>query len=189
LTVCGKAGNAEQALTAIATLQPDLVLVDISLPGKSGMEIIKEIRAVNRKVKLLVVSMHDEALYADRVLRAGGDGYIMKQEDPEEIIHAIRDVLGGHIYLSEQVLAGQSGGTQKQKTKARIRPLDELTDSELEILQLLGQGRNNSEIARQLHLPATKISIHIAQIKRVLNLKTTHELIRYAVSWVETGSA
>jgi DNA-binding NarL/FixJ family response regulator len=108
LTVCGEADDCDQALKAIPRLNPDLVLVDLALPGKTGLELIKELRAVNRQIKLLVVSMHDEALYADRVLRAGGDGYIMKQEDPAEIVHAVRDVLAGHIYVSEEVLAGSS---------------------------------------------------------------------------------
>src|SRR5882724_3490770 len=105
LVVCGQAGSAAQAMRAIPGLDPELILVDITLPGKTGLELIKEVRAVNRKVKMLVVSNHDEALYADRVLRAGGDGYIMKQEDPEEIINAIRDVLEGRIYVSEEVMA------------------------------------------------------------------------------------
>src|SRR5208283_1995201 len=99
LKVCGAAGTVNQALPAIARTKPDLVLVDISLPGRSGLELIKELRSVDRKVKLLVISMHDEALYAARVLRAGGDGYIMKQEDPDEIVRAIRDVLAGRIYV------------------------------------------------------------------------------------------
>jgi len=119
LTVCGQAGDAAQALRAIARLKPDLVLVDITLPGKSGLELIKELRPQNHQLKLLVVSMHDEALYANRVLRAGGDGYIMKQEDPEEIIHAIRDVLGGHTYVSEQVMASRSTISQERRSKAK----------------------------------------------------------------------
>jgi DNA-binding NarL/FixJ family response regulator len=105
LSVCGQAGEAEQARKAIAQLQPDLVLVDLTLPGKGGLELIKEVRAESIKIKLLVVSMHDEAFYARRALEAGGDGYIMKNEDPQEIIQAIRDVLGGTIYLSEAMLS------------------------------------------------------------------------------------
>ena len=106
LTVCGESGTAEQALPSIRRLQPDLVLVDISLPGKSGLELIRELRLKDRRVKILVISMCDEAVYAARVLQAGGDGYIMKQEDPEEIVHAIRDVLNGRIYVSEEVSTG-----------------------------------------------------------------------------------
>jgi DNA-binding NarL/FixJ family response regulator len=188
LSVCGQASEADPALKDIARLAPDLVLVDISLPGKSGLDLIKELRAVNRKVKILVVSMHDEALYADRVLRAGGDGYIMKQEDLDEIIHAIRDVLGGHIYVSEEVLAGSPKGTLSA-SKIKDRPLDQLSDSELEILELLGRGKSNQEIARQLSLNLATVTANCAQIKKRLNLKSAIALLRYAVCWVETGEA
>ena len=188
LTVCGQAGNAARALRAITRLKPDLVLVDITLPGKSGLELIKELRAVDRKVKLLVISMHDEALYADRVLRAGGDGYIMKQEDPEEIIHAIRDVLGGRIYVSEQVLASRSKVSRECGTKAKTRPLQALTDTELEILGALGQGKTNREIARPFRLSVATVAAHCTQIQKKLNLKSINALIRYAVCWVETDA-
>jgi DNA-binding NarL/FixJ family response regulator len=188
LVVCGEAGTAAQALRAIARLKPDLVLVDITLPGKSGLELIKELRAVDRKVKLLVISMHDEALYADRVLRAGGDGYIMKQEDPEEIIRAIRDVLGGHIYVSEQVLANKSKVSPKSRPEAKTAPLQKLMDTELEILELLGQGKSSLEIARQFHLKVATVTAHCTQMQKKLNLKSTNALIRYAVCWVETDA-
>ena len=153
LRVCGEAGDAEHALQAIARLKPDLVLVDITLPGKSGLELIKELRSWNSQVRILVVSMHDEALYADRVLRAGGDGYIMKQEDPEEIVHAIRDVLGGHIYVSEEVLASTAKVSLKRISEPETRPLDQLTDLELNILELLGRGKTAGK------LPANSISM------------------------------
>jgi len=188
LKVCGAAENVEAAMRAVPKLKPDLILVDIGLTGKSGLEFIKEIRAVNRNVKLLVVSMHDEALYADRVLRAGGDGYIMKQENPEELVHAIRDVLGGHIYVSEEVLASGKKGSAKRSSKAKARPLDQLTDSELEFLESLGKGKSNQEIARQLRLSVQAVAALCAQIMRKLNLKSVNALIRYAVCWVETGA-
>jgi DNA-binding NarL/FixJ family response regulator len=107
LEVCGQAGEAESAYDEIFHQEPDIVLVDISLPGKSGLDLIKELRKVNRQIKLLAVSMQDEALYANQALRAGGDGYVMKQEGPREVIDAVRDVLAGHIYLSERVMARQ----------------------------------------------------------------------------------
>ncbi len=189
LTVCGESDSAEDALQAIERHQPDLVLVDISLPGKSGLDLIKELRAVNRKVKLLVISMHDEALYADRVLRAGGDGYIMKQEDPEEIAHAIRDVLGGHIYVSEEVLTSNPKDSLKLGAKAVIRLIDQLADTELETLELLGRGKSNRDIARQLHLTTRAVIAQCTQIQKKLKLKGPNELIRYAVCWVETGAS
>jgi DNA-binding NarL/FixJ family response regulator len=187
LTVCGEAGDADHALQAIARLKPDLVLVDITLPGKSGLELIKELRSRTDKVRILVVSMHDEALYADRVLRAGGDGYIMKQEDPEEIVHAIRDVLGGHIYVSEEVLASTAKVALKRISEPETRPLDQLTDLELNILELLGRGKNSQEIAHQLHFDVRKIMAHCAQMRRKLELKSDNALIRFAVFWVEGG--
>jgi DNA-binding NarL/FixJ family response regulator len=189
LSVCGEAGDAEQAFEAIARLKPDLVLVDISLPGKSGLELIKDIRAANSGVKLLVLSMHDEALYADRVLRAGGDGYIMKQEDPEEVVHAIRDVLAGHIYVSDEIMAGGAKGALARGSEPKSRPLGKLSDMELEVLELLGEGKTNLEIARQLRLRAAMVGARCLQIKRKLNLKSTNALIRYAVCWVEGGKS
>jgi DNA-binding NarL/FixJ family response regulator len=150
--------------------------------------LIKEIRAVDRKIKLLVVSMHDQALYADRVLRAGGDGYIMKQEDPEEIIHAIRDVLAGHIYVSDEVFAASKPGPVRGVT-AKSGGIDLLTDSEVEILELLGRGQSNQEIASKLGLTLPSVGGHCTQIKRKLNLKSDNALIRYAVCWIEAGAA
>ena len=187
LRVCGEAGDADHALEAIARLKPDLVLVDITLPGKSGLELIKELRSQDSKVRILVVSMHDEALYADRVLRAGGDGYIMKQEHPEEIVHAMCDVLGGHTYVSEEVLASTAKASLKPAAKPETRPLDQLTDLELNILELLGRGKNDQEIARQLHLDVQKVITHCAQMRRKLRLKSDNALVRYAVFWVEDG--
>jgi len=190
LIVCGKADSAEQALEDIARHKPDLVLVDITLPGKSGLELIKELRAVDRRVKLLIVSMHDEALYADRVLRAGGDGYIMKQEDPEEILHAIRDVLSGHIYVSEAVLADMrngSDGSSEPAREAENDPLADLTDTELEVLELLGRGKATHEIAKQLRLRANQVTAMCAKMRKKLKLASTNALVRYAVCWVEAG--
>ena len=182
LTVCGEGENAKQALKSITKMQPDLVLVDLGLPGKSGLELIKEIRALKFDVKLLVVSMFDEALYAQRVLRAGGDGYIMKQENPQEIILAIRDVLAGHIYVSEEVFANRS---IKHTSNSKAENLDLLKDSELEILELLGQGKSSHEIARELNLSDKEVDRRSNRIRRKLKLRSLNGLIRYAVCWVE----
>ena len=189
LTVGGEAADCDQALKGIPRLNPDLVLVDLTLPGKSGLELIRALRAVNRQIKVLVVSMHDEALYADRVLRAGGDGYIMKQEDPEEIIHAIRDVLGGHIYVSEEVLANTPKAARKFTPKVKDRAIDALTDPELEILEMLGRGNSNQEIAHKSGFSVQAVASHCTQIRRKLNLRSAHALIRHAVCWVETDAS
>jgi DNA-binding NarL/FixJ family response regulator len=185
LTVVGYAAESASALSEIAKHQPDLVLVDIGLPGKSGLDLIKEIRSSNRAIKLLVVSMHDEALYADRVLRAGGDGYVMKQQDAEEIIHAIRDVLAGHIYVSEEVMARVTKGAGRRPTASQGLKLGELTDDELEILELLGRGKSEPEIARQLRVGVAAIAARCKRIQKKLKLKTPNALVRHAVCWVE----
>lgn len=185
LTVCGEAGDARQAFKSIRKLKPELALVDLALPGKSGLELIKEIRAQKLVIKLLVVSMFDEALYAQRVLRAGGDGYIMKQEDPQEIVSAIRDVLAGHIYVSEDVF---ESSLQKRVPEKQVASLDLLTDSELEVLEGLGQGRSAKEIALQVGLTNSEVTTHINSIRRKLQKDSLNALIRYAVCWVEDSS-
>jgi DNA-binding NarL/FixJ family response regulator len=187
MAVCGAAGSAEEAARSIPRSHPDLVLVDLSLPGKSGLDFIKELRRADSKLKLLVVSMHDEAVYADRVLRAGGDGYIMKQEDPGEIIDAIRDVLAGRIYVSEEVLGSVKKEAPRPARKAPSRPLGELTDLELEILELLGHGKSPQEIGEQLGLSARQVAAACAAMRGKMKLKSSNALVRYAVCWVESA--
>jgi len=189
LTVCGVAGDAERALEVISSLKPDLVLVDITLPGKNGLDLIKDLRTQNRSVKLLVLSMHDEALYADRVLKAGGDGYIMKQEDPEEVVYAIRDVLAGHVYVSEEIMNRGTKMASDGGTEARARPLSKLTDAELEVLEMLGHGKTEAEIAARLHISPQAVGAQSRLIKKKLKLNGANALIRYAVCWVETGKS
>jgi DNA-binding NarL/FixJ family response regulator len=188
LKVCGEAATAEEALSEILRLQPDLAVVDITLPGKSGLELIKELRAKKVKVKILVLSMHDEAIYANRVLRAGADGYIMKQEDPGEIVHAIRDVLRGHIYLSEQVLAGTPQVSAEARPAVKAGAIERLADAELELLELVGRGKDKREIGRDLHLTARKVNTNLTAIRKKLGVKSADALFRYAVRWVETGA-
>jgi DNA-binding NarL/FixJ family response regulator len=193
LTVCGQAENVPRALKGLARLKPDVVLVDITLPGKSGLELIKTVRATDRSIKLLAVSMHDEALYADRVLRAGADGYIMKQEDPEEILHAIRDVHAGRTYVSEEVLACSARKPQRTPRtgagkRKQFKHLEKLADSELEILELVGQGKSNREVGRQLGVSAASVARQCAQMQRKLGLKHGNALICYAASWLKAGS-
>lgn len=181
--VCGMAGSAELALPSITRLHPDLVLLDISLPGKNGIELIRRVRKTNQKVKFLVISMHEEAIYADRILRAGGDGYIMKEEDPREIIDAMRDVLAGRIYLSEAVMAGRSKVPMENHTSKGSRPLNQLTDPELEVLELLGRRLSNREIARKLGLSLKSLSKRCGEMRKKLNLRTVDALVQAAVSW------
>ncbi len=186
LMVVGQADNAKAALAETARLQPDLVLVGIALPEKSGLALIKNIRAVNQSVKLVVLSARDEALYANRALRCGADGYILKQEDPGEIADAIRDVLAGHIYVSERVMNCQSNSGSKPGSAPGASP-SQNTDPELEALQLLGLGKTNRQIAAELGLTEPAVRALCGKLKKKLKLKNNNELIRYAVRWVESG--
>jgi DNA-binding NarL/FixJ family response regulator len=187
LTVCGEADNASQALSGIQSLQPDLVLADIGLPGKNGLELVKDIRSVYPEMAVLVISMHDETLYAERVLRAGGRGYIMKQEGPEKILQAIRQVLAGQISLSGKISARILDSLSDRRAKTDS-PIAQLTDREFEILQLIGQGKDSHDIAELLHLSVKTVDAHRGHIKEKLELKSGTELIVYAARWVETQS-
>jgi DNA-binding NarL/FixJ family response regulator len=184
LVVCGQAGSAEQAVQGTARLKPDIVLLDITLPDRSGLEVIKMIRSAHPRVKILVVSMHDEALYASRVLRLGGDGYIMKQEDPSEVVTAIHDVLEGHIYVSEGVLSRRKAKPPKSN---HASPLDGLSDSQLEMLELLGQGTTYEQISKRLGLTTLEVASECEAIRKQLRIESENALIRYAVCWVELG--
>jgi DNA-binding NarL/FixJ family response regulator len=184
LSICGEADNALGALDAIKRLTPDLVLADISLPGKSGLELIKDILAVCQDTAVLVISMHDETLYAERVLRAGGRGYIMKQEGPERILQAIRHVLDGQLYLSGKMSVRILDAFSGRRTKTSS-PIGRLTDRELEIVQLIGEGKDSHTIAQQLHLSVKTVDAHRGHIKEKLNLSSGTELICYAARWVE----
>jgi DNA-binding NarL/FixJ family response regulator len=185
LTVSCEAENAQQALAAIAAAKPDLVLADISLPDKDGLELIKDIQALHPGLPLLVVSMHDETLYAGRVLRAGGRGYIMKQEGGKKLMQAIRQVLAGQIYVSEKMSAKIVEMFSGQRPEAVNSPMEKLSDREFEVFQIIGQGKGTREIAKQLHLSVKTVEVHRANIKGKLKLKTAPELVRSAVRWVE----
>ena len=187
LAVCGEAGDARQALRAIPGAQPALVLVDISMPGGNGLQLVRHLRADNPQLKLLVVSMHDQALYAARALRAGGDGYVMKQESPDEILRAMRDVLAGHVYVSEAVLASPCQIAVKPPPSARARVLDNLSDAELEILEFVGRGESNRQIAVHVRSTTRAVTFCRSRLRKKLALKNPHDLLRYAIRWVETG--
>jgi len=186
LSVCGEAGTGREAFELAKKLKPDLLLADISLPDKSGLEVIKELHAFHPDVVVLVISMHDESLYAERVLRAGGRGYIMKQEGGKKLMEAIRQVLSGKIYVSERISEKLLESFSDHSNEAGRASMENLTDREFEVLQLLGQGKGTREIAAQLHLSGKTVEAHRANIKRKLELKTGPELVRYAVRWVKT---
>jgi DNA-binding NarL/FixJ family response regulator len=187
LAVCGEAETAGQALDAVANLKPDLVLADISLPGRSGVELIKDICALQPAVLILVISMHDESLYAERVLRAGARGYIMKQESGPTMIQAIRQVLAGRIYLSDKMSARILENVAGKRAKAS--PIERLSDREFEVFQLIGRGKSTVQIAEELHLSTKTVEAHRAQVKAKLDLRNMPELISFASRWVETQDA
>jgi DNA-binding NarL/FixJ family response regulator len=186
LTVCCEAADAGQALDAVTRQKPDLVLADISLPGRSGLELIRDVQALRPELPVLVISMHDESIYAERVLRAGGRGYIMKQEGGRKLVEAIRQVLAGKIYVSAQMSDRILEIFSGRRAQSASSPVGQLTDREFEVLQLLGRGLGTREIARQLHLSVKTVEVHRAHIKEKLGVKTAPELIRFAVRWVET---
>jgi DNA-binding NarL/FixJ family response regulator len=189
LAICGEAENAERALDAINSLKPDLVLADISLPGKNGLELIKDFQALQPGLPVLVISMHDESLYAGRVLRAGGRGYIMKQEGGKNLMQAIRHVLEGRIYVSEKMSADILETFSGHRAGTDSSPVEKLTDREFEVFQLIAQGKGTRDIAQKLHLSVKTVEVHRANIKAKLKLKSASELIRYAVRWSESQGA
>jgi DNA-binding NarL/FixJ family response regulator len=186
LVACGEADNVAQALTAVEKLGPDMVLADISLPGRSGLDLIKDLQAQRPDLPVLVLSMHDESLYAERVLRAGGRGYIMKQEGGRKLMLAIRQVLNGGIYVSEKMSAKILEIFSGRKAEAADSPMELLSDRELEVFTKVGQGLATRQIAQALGLSVKTVEVHRANIKRKLKLKTSAEVVRYAIRWAES---
>ncbi len=186
LEVCGEAGAAAEALQKITALQPDLVLTDIALPGRSGLELIKDIKAVLPQTLILVLSMHDETVYVERVLRAGARGYIMKQEGGKKIVHAIHQILSGQVSVSEKMSAKILEIFSGRRAQAAASPVERLSDREFEVFQLTGAGLATREIADRLRLSPKTVEVHRAKIKSKLQLSKMADLIRYSARWVES---
>lgn len=184
LVVEAQADSAGQALRLVEKAVPDLLVVDISLPDKSGLELIKDVHTLLPGLPILVVSMHDESLYAERVLRAGGRGYIMKQEGGKKLMEAIRQVLAGRIYVSEKISAKILENYSGRRPDSQS-PVEKLSDREFEVFQLLGQGQGTREIAKQLHLSVKTVEVHRANIRKKMELANGGELVRYAIRWNE----
>jgi DNA-binding NarL/FixJ family response regulator len=183
MEVCGEAEDAQQAIDLIRNTSPDLAIVDITLKGSSGLELIKSIKALSIGVPVLVLSMHDESLYAERALHAGATGYITKHESAENVLLAIRRVLAGDVYLSETMtsvfLKSLTTGL-----KSMPRPLDRLTDRELEVLELIGRGHTTRQIAETLQLGVATVDTYRARVKEKMNFRTATELQHFAIRWV-----
>lgn len=186
LIVCGEADNVAQALTLIESLKPHLVIVDISLKGRDGIDLTKEILARDPKMPVLVLSMHDESLYAERAIRAGARGYVMKEEPPQVLIDAIRKALDGKVHVSEAMTARMFASMVGQNKPPPATSAQNLTDRELEILHLLGRGYSTSEVGGALHLSEKTISAHRENIKRKMNFKSSFHLLRHAILLIES---
>jgi DNA-binding NarL/FixJ family response regulator len=182
LMVCGEAEDATSALQAIRDSSPDFVILDISLNGPDGLELLKTLRVRYPNLPALVLSMHDESVYAERALRAGANGYIMKQEAADKVITAIRHILGGDVYLSDRLTKQML----QQFVNGSISPRDplaKLSDRELEVFRLIGAGHGTRQIADELHVSTKTVESYQAHIKEKLALRNARELVQYAVEW------
>ncbi len=186
LEVCGTAPSAEEALEKAPKLQPALVITDVTLPGRSGLDLVKDLATVLPDASVLVVSMHDEMLYAERALRAGARGYLMKEAGSERMLAAIRQVLAGRVYVSDRIQARILDGLSAPHRRGSESLIEKLSDREFEVFRLLGQGRSTKEIAGQLHLSHKTVAVHRGHIKQKLGIASATELVHQAVRWVES---
>ena len=187
LSVCGAVASAEEALTSIEKLRPDVVLADLNLPGKSGLELVKDLAVLHPGLPVLVLSMHDEEIYAERCLRAGARGYVMKSEGPEKLADAIRTVLAGDIHVSTKTSARIVAAVSGKKNSGHQSPITLLTDREFEVFQWIGGGKSTEDIAKCLHIGAKTVETHRMHIKTKLGMATSAALTAYAARWVASG--
>lgn len=186
--VCGQAESAEEALGEILKLKPDAAVFDISLPGMNGIELVKNTLHQMPELKILIVSRHDEELYAERALRAGAKGYLMKLEAAEVLVSAIKQILNGGIYLSEKIGTKLIMKLTSGQSVKSDNPLDLLSDRELEVFELTGKGISTKEVGKKLHISVKTVESHRANIKQKLGLESANDLMRHAVKWVEESS-
>ena len=189
LSVCGEAESVQQAIDGIGETDPDVAIVDLSLNGGSGLDVVKNIRNSRPKTAIIVLSMHDERLYAERALRAGARGYIMKRETTSNIVAAIHEVLSGKIHVSPQMSAALSEKFADGRTPSLRTPVEQLSDRELEVFQLLGQGFETRRVAQVLGVSIKTVQAYCARIKEKLALANASELLREAVRWNERSAA
>lgn len=185
MIICGEADDAPEALKAIGQIRPDLVIVDISLKTQNGIELIKNIKAINPSIQILVLSMHDESIYALRVLKAGAKAYVMKQEVVDKVMEAIRRIRLGKVFVSERVAAQMLSQVVDGNDPSRESPVDALSDRELEIVTLIGNGTPTREIAKRLGISIKTVESHRAHIKDKLSLTNATQLVQWCVRWVE----
>ncbi|MGA8428783.1 MAG: response regulator transcription factor [Candidatus Sulfotelmatobacter sp.] len=183
LTVCGEAEEMHAALSAIPIAKPDILIVDISLNGPDGLELLKNIRITSPRLPVLILSMHDESIYAERALRAGANGYIMKQEATEKVLVALRRILSGEIYVSGRIANSMLQHYVHGASPSPQSSISELTDRELEVFRLIGEGHGTRQIAEALHLSVKTVESYQAHIKEKLCLRSARELVQHAVEW------
>ncbi len=188
MTFCGEAEDSPSAMKLISQIKPDLVIVDISLKGYNGIELIKNIKAFDPKIQILVLSMHDESVYAMRVLRAGAKAYVMKQEVVDKVMEAVRRIRAGKVFVSERVASRMLDQVVVGGDPAPDSPVDLLSDRELEIVNMIGSGQPTREIAAKLHISIKTVESHRARIKEKLSLQNAIQLVQFCVRWVEEGA-
>lgn len=187
MEVCAEAEDAAQAMKAIKDSNPDVAIVDVFLKDSNGIDLIKSLQQTHRALPVLVLSMYDESLYAERAIRAGAKGYIMKQEATEKVIEAIRRVLEGELFVSEDMASRMLRKLLTAQSDADPSSLEALSDRELEVFQLIGQGHSTREIADVLHLSVKTIESYREHIKNKLNLPSGRDLNRHAIQWVQSA--
>ena len=185
LVVCGDAADMQMALRVVEALKPDILIVDVSLDGPDGLDLLKHIRARDPSLPVLILSMHDESIYAERALRAGANGYIMKQEATDKVLDALRRILNHEVYVSPRIankmlqqFIGATGSDRKHSS------VDDLSDRELEVLRLIGAGHATRQIAEELHLSVKTVETYQAHLKEKLTLRNSRELVQYATRWL-----
>ena len=183
LAVCGEAEEMHSALSAIQAARPDILIVDISLNGPDGLELLKNVRITAPRLPVLILSMHDESIYAERALRAGANGYIMKQEATEKVLVALRRILSGEIYVSDRIANSMLRHYVRGAKPSEHSSISDLTDRELEVFRLIGEGHGTRQIAEVLHLSVKTVESYQAHIKEKLSLRSARELVQHAVQW------
>ena len=186
LCVCAQAGSAREGMEALRQNLPDLAVIDLTLPDKNGLELLTDIQALHPRLPCLILSMHDENLYAERVLRAGARGYLMKEVAAEQFINAVRQILGGNLYVSEKIARRMLEKAVTGKADGSARAIDTLSDRELEVLQHIGNGKATKIIAELMNISTRTVEAHRSHIKEKLGLTDGAELVRHAVQWVES---
>jgi len=189
MEVCGTAASAEEAIGCALAAKPDLVITDVTLPGRDGLEFIRDITAMIPGVRVLVVSMHDELLYAERALRAGARGFLMKEAGAEKMLAAIRHVIAGQIYVSDRMSAKILDAFSSGTPRGAASPIEKLSDREFEVFRLLGAGETTKKIASMLHISAKTVAVHRGHIKEKLGITTAAELSHRAYRWLEANPA